>query len=76
MKGDVREVLQYVPLFAGKTFVIVFDEGLLPESAVAETLLDLIALQRIGVKLVVVVVGVAYPVALVGGADTTELLVR
>lgn len=57
MKGDVREVLQYVPLFTGKTFVVVFDEGLLPESAVAETLLDLIALQRIGVHLVVVVVG-------------------
>lgn len=57
MNGDVREVLQYVPLFAGKTFVVVFDEGLLPESAVAETLLDLIALQRIGVHLVVVVVG-------------------
>lgn len=57
MKGDVREVLQYVPLFAGKTFVVVFDENLLPESAVAETLLDLIALQRIGVNLVVVVVG-------------------
>ena len=57
MNGDVREVLQYVPLFAGKTFVVVFDEGLLPESAVAETLLDLIALQRIGVQLVVVVVG-------------------
>lgn len=57
MSGDVREVLQYVPLFAGKTFVVVFDEGLLPESAVAETLLDLIALQRIGVQLVVVVVG-------------------
>lgn len=57
MNGDVREVLQYVPLFAGKVFVVVFDEGLLPEPAVAETLLDLIALQRIGVQLVVVVVG-------------------
>ena len=57
MTGDLREVLQYVPLFAGKVFVVVFDEGLLPEAAVAETLLDLIALQRIGVQLVVVVVG-------------------
>ncbi|GHC47973.1 GNAT family N-acetyltransferase [Roseibacillus persicicus] len=57
MRSDVREVLQYVPLFAGKTFVVVFDEGLLPESAVAETLLDLISLQRIGVHLVVIVVG-------------------
>ncbi|MEM9080058.1 MAG: GNAT family N-acetyltransferase [Verrucomicrobiota bacterium] len=34
-----------------------FDEGLLPEPAVAETLLDLLVLQRIGVKLVVVVSG-------------------
>ena len=54
---DVREVLQYVPLFAGKIFVVCFDEGLLPDAAVAETLLDLIALQRIGVGLVVVVMG-------------------
>ncbi|MDP0489725.1 MAG: GNAT family N-acetyltransferase [Verrucomicrobiota bacterium JB023] len=57
MREDIREVLQYVPLFAGRTFVVVFDEDLLPEPAVAETLLDLIALQRIGVRLVVVLVG-------------------
>ena len=55
--GDVRAVLQYVPLFRGRTFAIVFDEGLLPEPAVAETLLDLKALQEIGVQLVIGVLG-------------------
>ena len=55
--GDVRGVLQYVPLFRGRTFVVLFDEGLLPEPAVAETLLDLKALQEIGVRLVIGVLG-------------------
>ena len=55
--GDVRAVLQYVPLFRGRIFVVVFDEGLLPEPAVAETLLDLHALQQIGVQLVIGVLG-------------------
>ena len=54
--GDVRGVLQYVPLFRGRTFVVVFDAGL-PESAVAETLLDLKALQEVGVNLVIGVLG-------------------
>ena len=55
--GDVRGVLQYVPLFRGRTFVVLFDEGLLPQPAVAETLLDLKALQEIGVRLVIGVLG-------------------
>ncbi|NNM30720.1 MAG: GNAT family N-acetyltransferase, partial [Akkermansiaceae bacterium] len=55
--GDVRGVLQYVPLFRGRTFVVLFDEGLLPEPAVAETLLDLKALQDVGVRLVIGVLG-------------------
>ncbi|MFP6882399.1 MAG: GNAT family N-acetyltransferase [Roseibacillus sp.] len=54
--GDVRGLLQYVPLFRGRTFVVVFAEGL-PESAVAETLLDLKALQVVGVQLVIGVLG-------------------
>lgn len=37
--------------------MVVFDEGLLPEPAVAETLLDLHALQSIGVQLVIGVLG-------------------
>ena len=55
--GDVRGVLQYVPLFRGRTFVVLFGEGLLPGPAVAETLLDLKALQEIGVQLVIGVLG-------------------
>lgn len=55
--GDVKAVLQYVPLFRGRLFVVVFDEGLLPDPAVAETLLDLHALQQIGVRLVIGVLG-------------------
>ena len=55
--GDVRGVLQYVPLFRGRMFAVFFDEGLLPEPAVAETLLDLKALQDIGVRLVIGVLG-------------------
>lgn len=54
--GDVRGTLQYVPMFRGRTFVVVLDEGL-PEFAVAEALLDLKALQEVGVNLVIAVVG-------------------
>lgn len=52
--GDVRAVLQYVPQFGGRTFVIQFDEDL-PEPAVAEALLDLKSLQVVGVRLVIVI---------------------
>ena len=54
--GDVRGTLQYVPMFRGRTFVVVLDEGL-PEFAVAEALLDLKALQEVGVNLVIAVAG-------------------
>ena len=54
--GDIRGVLQYVPMFRGRTFVVGFDAGL-PESAVAEALLDLKVLQGIGVNLVIAVAG-------------------
>lgn len=48
--GDVRGLLQYVPQFRGKVFVVVVDS---PEPALAETMLDLLALQGIGVQLVI-----------------------
>ena len=48
--------MQYVPLFRGRTFVVVFEAGL-PEPAEAEALLDLKALQEVGVRLVIVVLG-------------------
>ncbi|MBT8037333.1 MAG: GNAT family N-acetyltransferase [Verrucomicrobiae bacterium] len=48
--GDVRGLLQYVPRFSGKVFVIVIDA---PVPALAETMLDLVTLQNIGVQLVI-----------------------
>ncbi|HEY8960787.1 MAG TPA: hypothetical protein VIM57_01190, partial [Luteolibacter sp.] len=55
--GDIREVLQYIPQFRGRTFLVLIEAGLLPEPAVAETLLDLAALEDLGVKLVLGVLG-------------------
>lgn len=55
--SDVREVLQYIPQFKGKVFFVLIDAGLLPEPAVAETLLDLAVLEKLGVKLVLGVLG-------------------
>jgi len=48
--GDVRGLLQYVPQFSGKVFVIVINT---PRSALAEVMLDLVSLQNIGVQLVI-----------------------
>jgi len=56
-QGDVRAVLQYVPQFRGTVFVVLIEAGLLPEPAVAESLLDLAALESVGVKLVLGVLG-------------------
>ena len=47
---DVRGLLQYVPQFRGKVFVIIID---VPPAALAETMLDLVSLQSIGVHLVI-----------------------
>lgn len=55
--SDVREVLQYIPQFRGKVFLVLVEAGLLPEPALAETLLDLAVLEDLGVKLVLGVLG-------------------
>ena len=55
--SDIREVLQYIPQFRGKIFLVLIEAGLLPEPAVAETLLDLAVLEDLGVKLVLGVLG-------------------
>jgi len=56
-QSDVREVLQYIPQFRGKVFFVLIEAGLLPEPAIAETLLDLAVLEDLGVKLVLGVLG-------------------
>ena len=38
--SEVREILQYIPQFRGRTFFVLIEAGLLPEPAIAETLLD------------------------------------
>lgn len=53
MQDDVRAALQYVPLFRGKLFFVLIEAGKLPDAAIAECLLDLVALEDIGVKLVI-----------------------
>lgn len=55
MQNDVRAVLQYVPQFRGRLFVVMIEAGRLPEAAVAECLLDMAALEDVGVKLVILV---------------------
>ena len=56
-QSDVREVLQYIPQFRGKIFFVLIEAGILPEPAVAESLLDLAVLEDLGVKLVLGVLG-------------------
>ncbi|MDB4434218.1 GNAT family N-acetyltransferase [Akkermansiaceae bacterium] len=57
VQSDVRAVLQYVPSFRGKVFVVVLNAGRMTELALAEALLDLSALQQVGVRLIVVSTG-------------------
>ena len=57
MQSDVRAILQYVPSFRGKVFVLVLNADRMTELALAEAVLDLIALQQVGVRLVVISTG-------------------
>ncbi len=56
-QNDLREVLQYIPQFRGKIFLVLIEAGILPEPAIAESLLDLAVLEDLGVKLVLGVLG-------------------
>ena len=55
--NDVREILQYIPQFRGKVFMVLIEAGILPEPALAESLLDLAVLEDLGVKLILGVLG-------------------
>ncbi len=48
---DIRAVLHYVPQFIGRVFVVELDWSYLPQTAKAELMMDLCALQSIGVRL-------------------------
>ncbi len=51
---DVRSVLEYVPYFRGTLFVVHVAESLVDSEELVDALLDLDALQEIGVKLVLI----------------------
>lgn len=52
-KSDIRGLLQYVPLFRGKVFVIEIEWLSVNDAVKAEIMMDLAALQSVGVKLVI-----------------------
>jgi len=51
--ADIRGFIQYVPQFRGKVFVVDIDWSGMADSIKAEVLMDLKALQSVGVKLVI-----------------------
>lgn len=53
LTSDIRGLLQYVPLFRGKVFVIEIDWISVNDAVKAEIMMDLAALQSVGVKLVI-----------------------
>ncbi len=53
LKSDIRGLLQYVPLFREKVFVIDIDWVSVNDAVKAEIMMDLAALQSVGVKLVI-----------------------
>ncbi len=63
---NVRSVLEYVPYFRGRLFLVHVDEALLQAEELVDALLDADALHEIGVRLVLVA----------EGADTASLLHR
>ncbi len=54
---NVRSVLEYVPCFRGRLFVVHIDAALLQAEELVDTLLDVDALHEIGVRLVLVAEG-------------------
>jgi len=53
ISADIRGLLQYVPEFRGKIFVVDLDWSEGDDALKAEILMDLTALQKVGVKLVI-----------------------
>lgn len=52
--GDLRGILQYVPQFRGRTFVVAIDGAVIASENFANVLLDLAVLHSLNVKLAVV----------------------
>lgn len=52
--GDLRGILQYVPQFRGRTFVIALDGAVVASSAFSDILLDLAVLRSLNIRVVLV----------------------
>ncbi|NNE90990.1 MAG: amino-acid N-acetyltransferase [Verrucomicrobiales bacterium] len=52
--GDLRGILQYVPQFRGRTFVVALDGGVLARNAFSDILLDLAVLRSLNIRVVLV----------------------
>jgi len=51
---DLRGILQYVPLFRGKTFVVALDGGVISGEGFPNILLDLAVLHSLSIRIVLV----------------------
>ena len=72
MASNIRSVLEYVPYFRGRLFVVHIDGALLGADELVDSLLDADALHETGVRLLLVAEGAdAAPLARL--ADTCEM---
>lgn len=51
---DLREILQYIPQFREKTFILAVDGGIVAEENFANILLDLAVLRSLNIRVVIV----------------------
>ena len=72
MASNIRSVLEYVPYFRGRLFVVHIDKELLGADELVDALLDADALHEIGVRLVLVAEG-ADAASLAHLANTCEM---
>ncbi|HUF61950.1 MAG TPA: amino-acid N-acetyltransferase [Verrucomicrobiales bacterium] len=70
--GDLRAILQYVPVFRGQTFVVAVDGAVLAAGHLSHLLLDLAVLQSLNVR-VVLVYGAGHQIRTLGMERGVEL---
>jgi amino-acid N-acetyltransferase len=70
--GDLRGILQYVPQFRGKTFVVAVDGAVVASENFANVLLDLAVLQSLSVK-VALVHGASHQISELAGRRGVEI---
>ncbi|HEY5793259.1 MAG TPA: amino-acid N-acetyltransferase, partial [Chthoniobacterales bacterium] len=52
--ADLREILQYVPKFRGKTFIVAIDGQVVESENFSNILLDLAVLRSLNIKVAIV----------------------